>query len=41
VFSLSDAETCNAIKKNGEVFKEKKRQNLALLDKMPQLNRFF
>jgi len=41
VFSLSDAETCNAIKKNGKVSKEKKPKNLALLDKMPPLNRFF
>jgi len=40
MFSLSDAETCNAIRKNGTVSKEK-RKNLALLHKMPRLNRFF
>jgi len=43
VFSLSDAEICNAIRsyEKRKASKEKKRKDLAVLDKTPRLNRFY
>jgi len=43
VFSLRDAETCNAIRsyEKRKAFKKKKRKDLAVLAQTPRLNRFF
>jgi len=43
VFSLSDAEICNAIRsyEKHKASNKTKRMDLAVLDKTPQLNRFF
>jgi len=42
VFSFSDAEICNAIRRyeKRKSSKKKKRKDLAVLAKMPRLNRF-
>jgi len=42
VFSLRDAETCNAIRSNEKrKASKKKRKDLEVLAKTPRLNRFF